>query len=220
MNGKNQLQQLITSQGVLPLYYTDSEMESVEIMRALYKGGIRVFEYTNRGRNALDNFLALKKTAAREFPGLTIGVGTIKTVTDAEIFLAAGADFLVSPIIDPSIGDLAAKRGLLWIPGCMTATEVNHAESSGATLVKIFPGNLLGPTYIGSLREIFPNLSFMPTGGVDLTKENIRTWFNAGAVALGLGSRLFTKALMDNKDYDSLSANCNNVLDLVRSIRT
>jgi 2-dehydro-3-deoxyphosphogluconate aldolase / (4S)-4-hydroxy-2-oxoglutarate aldolase len=219
MIAKNQIQHLITEQGLLPLYYNDSQEVSLGIVRALYQAGIRVVEYTNRGENALDNFLALKKTAQLEFPGLVIGIGTIKTATDAEIYLAAGADFLVSPIVDTAIGVLADKRGLLWIPGCMTATEINQAEAHGASLVKIFPGNLLGPAYLSSLKEIFPNLAFMPTGGVELTKENIQDWFNAGAVAVGMGSKLFTKTLIANKDYDTLSENCKNALDLVKSVR-
>ena len=101
----------------------------------------------------------------------------------------------------------------------MTATEINVAETRGATLVKIFPGNILGPSYITAIKEIFPNLLFMPTGGVEMTKENIQLWFNAGVSAIGMGSKLITKSIMENKDYNKLTENSTQALALVKSAK-
>jgi 2-dehydro-3-deoxyphosphogluconate aldolase / (4S)-4-hydroxy-2-oxoglutarate aldolase len=219
MNKKEEIKSLIIQQGLLPLYYNDSSEISIGVLRALYKAGIRIVEYTNRGSEALDNFILLRKIAGTEMSDMKIGIGTIKTKTDAEIFLAAGADFIVCPVVDISIAELVHKAGRLWIPGCMTATEINTAEIHGASLVKIFPGNILGPSYITAIKEIFPNLLFMPTGGVEMTKENIQLWFNAGVSAIGMGSKLITKSVMENKDYNKLTENSTQALALVKSAR-
>ncbi|HEY4876273.1 MAG TPA: bifunctional 4-hydroxy-2-oxoglutarate aldolase/2-dehydro-3-deoxy-phosphogluconate aldolase [Puia sp.] len=215
MSKKEEIKNLVVQQGLLPLYYNDNSEVSIEILRTLYKAGIRIIEYTNRGEHALDNFLLMKKTAKTEMPDMKLGIGTIKTKTDAEIFIAASVDFIVCPVVDISIAEIVHKAGLLWIPGCMTATEINTAEINGASLVKIFPGNILGPTYISSIKEIFPNLLFMPTGGVEMSKENIQSWFNAGVSAVGMGSKLITKSIMENKDYKTLTENCVQALALV-----
>ncbi len=219
MNKKEEIKNLIVQQGLLPLYYNNSSEISIGVLHALYKAGIRIIEYTNRGSEALDNFISLQKIASAEMSDMKIGIGTIKTKTDAEIFLAAGADFIVCPVVDISIAELVHKTGRLWIPGCMTATEINVAETRGATLVKIFPGNILGPSYITAIKEIFPNLLFMPTGGVEMTKENIQLWFNAGVSAIGMGSKLITKSIMENKDYNKLTENSTQALALVKSAK-
>ena len=159
------------------------------------------------------------EAAKTEMHEMKLGIGTIKTKTDAEIFIAAGADFIICPVVDISIAEIVHKAGLLWIPGCMTATEINTAEINGASLVKIFPGNILGPIYISSIREIFPNLLFMPTGGVEMSKENIQSWFKAGVSAVGMGSKLITKSIMENKDYKALTENCVQALALVREAK-
>lgn len=219
MNKKEEIKNLIVQQGLLPLYYNNSSEISIGVLRALYKAGIRIIEYTNRGSEALDNFISLQKIASAEMSDMKIGIGTIKTKTDAEIFLAAGADFIVCPVVDISIAELVHKTGRLWIPGCMTATEINVAETHGASLVKIFPGNILGPSYITAIKEIFPNLLFMPTGGVEMTKENIQLWFNAGVSVVGMGSKLITKSIMENKDYIKLTENSTQALALVKSAK-
>ncbi|HLY71498.1 MAG TPA: hypothetical protein VKR53_17305 [Puia sp.] len=219
MNKKKEIQNLILEQGLLPLYYHDSPEASIGILGALYEAGVRVIEYTNRGDHALDNFLLMKKVTKAEMPDMVMGVGTIKTKTDAEIFIAAGVDFIVCPIVDASIAEIAHRSGLLWIPGCMTATEINAAEANGASLVKIFPGNILGPAYISSLKEIFPNLLFMPTGGVEMSQENIQSWFKAGAGAVGMGSKLITRSIGENKDYKTLTKTCLQALSLVKEAK-
>lgn len=209
----------LLEQGLLPLFYLDSKEESAEIMTALYRAGVRVFEYTNRGAAALENFKHLIELKNRSMPDLHLGIGTIKSLQDAETFLNAGADFLVSPIINPEVGKLAQQTGLLWIPGCMTPTEIDLAQQYGAMLIKIFPANILGPEYIASIRELFPGQHFIPTGGVDLTAANISAWFKAGVSAVGMGSKLISKSLVQKKDYASLQENTRNVLQTIKENR-
>jgi len=219
MTGKDDIKTQIIQQGLLPLYYHDSAEVSFNILKALYKAGVRIIEFTNRGENALDNFLFLQKAVKSEMTDMKIGIGTITSQTDAEIFIAAGAHFIVCPIMDNSVAACANKKDLLWIPGCMTPTEINAARDNGASLVKIFPANILGPAYISSIKEIFRDLLFIPTGGVEMNKDNIQSWFDAGVAAVGIGSRLFTKSILSNHDYDSLTDDCADLLMIVKDAK-
>ncbi len=216
---KGEILAALLEQGLLPLFYLESKAESAEILQALYRAGVRVFEYTNRGPAALENFKHLIELKNSTMPDLQLGIGTIKSVQDAESFIDAGADFLVAPIINPEVGRLAQKAGLLWVPGCMTPTEIDLAQQHGALMIKIFPANILGPEYIASIRELFPGQHFIPTGGVDLTAENIRAWFKAGVSAVGMGSKLISKSLIQEKDYTTLQKNTQAVLQTIKENR-
>jgi 2-dehydro-3-deoxyphosphogluconate aldolase/(4S)-4-hydroxy-2-oxoglutarate aldolase len=219
MNKKESIQQLVIEQGILPLYYHDSSEISIAVLKALFDAGIRAVEYTNRGENALGNFKLLIEAIDNNMPGMQLGIGTIKTTAAAKAFIEAGAGFIICPLIDPAVGEVAHKAGLAWIPGCMTTTEIHSAEVNGATLVKIFPGSVVGPGYISAIREIFPNLAFMPTGGVDTTAENLSAWFNNGVCAVGLGSKLITKKGMEEKNFGELTRATATILQLVKSIK-
>ncbi len=218
MNKKEEIQKLICEQKLLPLYYHDSEEISAGVLKAFYKVGIKAVEYTNRGSNALDNFIALRKIVNDEMPGMHLGAGTIKSVVDAEQFISAGADFIVCPVVNAAVAKIIQKAALLWIPGCMTSTEIYTAETNGATLVKIFPGSLLGTSYISAIKELFPNVLFMPTGGVETEKENLHAWFNAGVCAVGMGSKLISKEYLNNKEYDKIGSLTKEVLLILQSI--
>lgn len=219
MSDKKMALQSILDQGMLPLFYWDSAEVSLEVIRTLYKAGVRALEYTNRGPAALENFRFLKETLAAEAPGLHLGIGTIKSVGEAQAFIRAGADFIVSPIVNGEVAVLAAKTGLLWIPGCMTPTEIFQAQQHQAALIKIFPANILGPEFVSSIRELFPGQLFIPTGGVELNKVNIHSWFKAGVCAVGMGSRLISKDILSNEQYDLLYKHTVIALELVRSVR-
>jgi len=206
----------ILTQGMLPLFYHDSADVSLHVIEALYKAGVRVIEYTNRGKYALDNFKVLKKAQKKEMADMYIGIGTIKNVSDAEAFIDAGADFIVAPIINPEVAKVTAKHKLLWIPGCMTPTEIYAAQKHGADLIKIFPANIVGPAFISSIIDLFPGQLFMPTGGVELNPQNISSWFHAGVCAVGLGGKLITKEIMENGLYEELYQNTLKAMELVK----
>lgn len=209
----------LLQQRMLPLFYTDDEQTSINILHALYNAGIRMVEYVNRGPNALSNFISLKQRAVSDMGGLQLGIGTIKTAEQAKQFIDAGADFIVCPITDPAIAKVAHDAGLLWIPGCMTPTEIAVAEAAGAKLVKIFPGNILGPGFIGSVKDLFPNMLFMPTGGVEVDSQNINSWFNAGVCAVGFGSKLISAKLVQDKDYHAMETLTRHALSLLPATR-
>jgi len=208
----------ILKQKMLPLYFHSDQEVSVEILKALYTAGIRSVEYTNRGEQALDNFKAMRKVVNDSMPGMLLGIGTIKTTADAEKFIAAGADFIISPVVYPPVARVVEEAGLLWIPGCLTPTEIFTAEMNGAKMVKIFPGSVVGPSYVSAIKELFPGLLFMPTGGVDTTSESIKAWFDSGVVAVGMGSKLITKAIMQNKEYDKLIKLTKQALEIINYV--
>ena len=205
----------VIKQGLLPLYYHTDTTVSIDLMKALYTAGIRTIEYTNRGEAALNNFKALKKVCETELKDMILGVGTIKNGEMAQTFIDAGTDYIICPGLVESVAQVADKNDMLWIPGCMTATEIIAAETLGAKFVKLFPGNILGPSYVAAIKDLFPGLLFMPTGGVDTSKENIEGWFKAGVAAVGMGSKLLSKELMENKQYDLLTAETKKVMAII-----
>lgn len=209
----------IKQQGLLPLFYYEDAEVSLEIVRALYRGGVRVFEYTNRGEAALANFKFLKEALKTEMQDLFLGIGTIKNTTELNDFLAAGADFIVCPVVDLEVGKLTHDAGLLWIPGCMTPTEINIAHQYDAGIIKLFPANILGPGYLSSIRELFQGQLFVPTGGVEIDEANIDTWFKAGVCAVGMGSKLVSKKILENREYDNLFSLTKKALEIINKVK-
>jgi 2-dehydro-3-deoxyphosphogluconate aldolase/(4S)-4-hydroxy-2-oxoglutarate aldolase len=216
MKSKEAVLDSILVQGMLPLFFYEDADVSVEVIRTLYKAGVRVLEYTNRGKEALDNFRIISKVVKAEMPDMNVGIGTIKTEAEAEAFVAVGADFIVSPIIDTAVAKVADKYKMLYIPGCMTPTEIHQAQQHKAMLIKIFPANILGPAFVSSIRELFQGQLFIPTGGVEIEADNISGWFRAGVCAVGMGSKLISKNVLDNKLYSQLYNDTVKALQLVQ----
>lgn len=198
---------------LIPLFYEDDVTVVVDVVKALYEGGIRTIEFTNRGPKALDNFKALV-ALKNEMPDLFLGIGTIKSEDDAKKYIDASADFLISPVFDASVADIAYLHKVLWIPGCMTPTEIHHAQSAGCNIVKLFPGNVLGPGFIEAIRPLFKEVHFLVTGGVDATEASITSWLKAGAAGVGLGSKLITKNVLANKQYADLTQTSKQLLSI------
>lgn len=220
MPDKKLISDKIVQQGILPLYFNADETVSIEILKAIYRAGIRAVEYTNRGEAALNNFKKLIEVKNKEMPDMLLGIGTIKTLEQAENYIGIGADFLVSPGLIPEVVDHANSKNIFYAPGCMTPSEIIAAENKGISFIKLFPGNLLGPEFVSSIKEIFPKLLFMPTGGVDTTKENLEAWFKSGVCAVGMGSKLISKKLMEQKDYAAVEKNTKEVLEMIQKIKT
>jgi len=219
MNNTSKVTNVIIKQGVLPLYYNADEAISIEVIKAIYKAGIRAVEYTHRGEPAFNNFKKMVEVRDAEMPDLLLGIGTIKNLKQAEDYINAGADFLISPGFVAEVAGFAISKDIFYAPGCMTPTEIIAAENAGVTFIKLFPGNMLGPEFVTAIKDIFPKLLFMPTGGVDTTKENIESWFKAGVCAVGMGSKLISKKLMEAKDYATIESETKKVLEIVLLIR-
>ncbi|MBL0234909.1 MAG: bifunctional 4-hydroxy-2-oxoglutarate aldolase/2-dehydro-3-deoxy-phosphogluconate aldolase [Chitinophagaceae bacterium] len=219
MSKTKQVTDLIIEQGMLPLYFNPDTAISLDVLRAIYRAGIKAVEYTNRGEAALANFKQMVALRNAEMPGLLLGVGTIKNMEQANDYLLAGADFLVSPGFVPDVAAHCVGNDIFYAPGCMTPSEIISAENAGIKFIKLFPGNMLGTEFLTTIKDIFPKLLFMPTGGVDTTHENIESWFKAGVCAVGMGSKLISKKLMEAKDYATMESETKKVLVLISQIR-
>ena len=204
--------------GLVPVFNHADKAVAEEVLIHSYQAGIRVFEFTNRGSNALEVFTHLKQVSS-DLDGLHLGIGTIWSVDDAEKFIKAGAQFIVSPGLVPELGQYLLNREMLWIPGCGTVSEVAEALTLGARLVKIFPGNVLRPAFAAAVRSVLPHAQLMPTGGVKPTAENLSSWFNAGVLCVGMGSQLFSKNLIHAANYGELQDEITDALSLIRSLR-
>ena len=219
MSKTQKITDAIIQQGMLPLYFNSSEEVSLDVLKSIYRAGVKAVEYTNRGDAALANFKKMVALRNAEMPGLLLGVGTIKNMQHANDYMAAGADFLVSPGFVPDVAAYCVSNDIFYAPGCMTPSEIIAAENAGIKFIKLFPGNMLGPEFLTTIKDIFPKLLFMPTGGVDTTKENIEGWFKAGVCAVGMGSKLISKKLMEAKDYGTIESETKKVLELIGSIK-
>ncbi len=219
MQNTQKIQTAILQQGMLPLYFNASKEVSLDVLKAIHSAGIKAVEYTNRGEAALENFKAMVALRNASMPGLLLGVGTIKNLREANQYLEAGADFLVSPGLVPEVAAYCVTNDIFYAPGCMTPSEIIAAENAGLGFIKLFPGNMLGPEYMSTIKDVFPKLVFMPTGGVDTTKENIAAWFKAGVSAVGMGSKLISKKRMEDGDYAGIEKETQQVLTILASIR-
>jgi len=219
MVNSQQVTDAIIKQGMLPLYFNADETVSIDLLRTLYNAGIRAVEYTNRGEAALKNFEKMVGVKNAEMPDMLLGVGTIKNLKQVIEYMHVGADFLVSPGLVKEVAYYAVQHDIFYAPGCMTPSEIIAAENAGIKFIKLFPGNMLGPSFLSGIKEIFPKLLFMPTGGVDTTKENIQGWFKAGVCAVGMGSKLVSKEVMANKEYDKLIEETKKVIAIINDCK-
>lgn len=179
--------------GLVPVFYHSDLEICKRVIKACYDGGARLFEFTARGDFAHEVFSELSKYAINELPGMVLGVGSVTDAASASMFMAMGANFIVTPVLREDIAIVCNRRKVLWSPGCGSLTEIAKAEELGCEIIKLFPGEVYGPGFIKAVKAPQPWTSIMPTGGVSPTKENLSAWFNAGATCLGMGSQLIKK---------------------------
>jgi 2-dehydro-3-deoxyphosphogluconate aldolase / (4S)-4-hydroxy-2-oxoglutarate aldolase len=204
--------------GIVPLFTHDNAEEAYEVVKASYEAGIRVFEFTNRRANSFEVFKHLI-SQRNKFPDLMLGIGTIMDATSTKKFIDAGADFIISPIVKLEMAEVCHAHNKHWMPGAQTLTEIVLAKDNGAEVIKVFPGSVVGPGFISSIMPVVPGLQLMITGGVEPTEQNLSAWFKAGAMSVGMGSQLFTKEILEKKDWVKLKSTISNALALVQKIR-
>ncbi|MBX2922859.1 MAG: bifunctional 4-hydroxy-2-oxoglutarate aldolase/2-dehydro-3-deoxy-phosphogluconate aldolase [Chitinophagaceae bacterium] len=208
---------LVKQTGFMPLFTHTDVMVCKNVLQASYNAGVRLFEFTNRNENSFDIFTALRKFCSESLPGMILGIGTIKNGQQAEQFIHAGADFLISPLINEEIHKQASKHKKLWMPGCATASEIGMAENLGINIVKIFPAKQLGgPAFIKAVKAVFPNVQLMATGGVEPTEDDIAAWFKSGVAAVGIGSQLFPPDWLNSGQYDKVTAHVKNIIEYIQ----
>ena len=211
--------QQMKESGMVPLFYHPDIEVAKSVLKACYDGGARLMEFTNRGDFALEIFTDLIKYALAELPGMILGVGSVTDAAAAFQYMLAGANFVVTPVFREDIAIVCNRRKVLWSPGCGSLTEIATAEEMGCELVKLFPGSTYGPGFVKAIKGPQPWTSIMPTGGVSTEEENLRGWFDAGVTCVGMGSKLISKEILANKDYNALETEVRSVLELIRKIR-
>ncbi|HEQ72230.1 MAG TPA: bifunctional 4-hydroxy-2-oxoglutarate aldolase/2-dehydro-3-deoxy-phosphogluconate aldolase, partial [Spirochaetia bacterium] len=206
--------------GVVPIFYEPDPAIAKKITAALAMGGAPLVEMTNRGDHALDVFRELEQYCRAEHPEVVLGVGSVVDAPTAALYIAAGANFIVSPLLDRETALLCNARKICYIPGCATPTEIHQAELLGVEICKLFPGDAAGgPGFVKALRGPCPWTRLVITGGVDSTRESLSAWFDAGAAAVGMGSKLIVKELVKKKDFAGIEATMRTTLEIVREIK-
>lgn len=205
--------------GMIPLFFNSDIELSKQVLRACYFGGARLMEFTARGDFAHEVFGALTKYAIKELPGMILGVGSVTDAAAASLYMALGANFIVTPVLREDIALVCNRRKVLWSSGCGSLTEIAKAEELGCEIVKLFPGAVYGPQFVKGIKGPQPWTSIMPTGGVSPTRENLKGWFDAGVSCVGMGSQLITKEILASKDFKTLVENVKKSLEIIKSVR-
>jgi 2-dehydro-3-deoxyphosphogluconate aldolase/(4S)-4-hydroxy-2-oxoglutarate aldolase len=203
--------------GMIPVFYHKNPELCKNVVKACYDGGVRVFEFTNRGDFATLVFAELNKWTIENCPEMIMGVGSVIDEGTAAMYLALGANFIVSPVIDEGTARVCNKRKVLWSPGCGSVTEINRAHELGAEVVKIFPGSQVGGSeFVKAVKGPMPWASIMPTGGVTPTEENLKAWFEAGVTCVGMGSQLFPADVLASENYAFITTKCAEALKIIK----
>ena len=205
--------------GMIPLFFNNDFELSKKVLKACYDGGARLMEFTARGDFAHEVFGELTKYAIAELPGMIMGVGSVTDAAAASLYMALGANFIVTPVLREDIAIVCNRRKVLWSPGCGTLTEITKAEELGCEIVKLFPGDIYGPQFVKGIKGPQPWTNIMPTGGVSPTTENLTAWFNAGVTCVGMGSQLISKDILENKDFNMLKSKVQKALNIIKQVR-
>lgn len=207
------------STGMVPVFYHKNAEIAKQVVKACYQGGVRAFEFTNRGDFAHEVFAEVVKFAAKECPNMTIGVGSVVDAPTAALYIQSGACFVVGPLFNPDIAKVCNRRLIPYTPGCGSISEVGAAQEAGCDLCKVFPGDVLGPKFVKGLMAPMPWSKLMVTGGVEPTFENLQGWFKAGAYCVGMGSKLFPKECIQTEDWQYITDKCKEALDYIKKIK-
>ncbi len=206
--------------GVVPVFFHADLDTCKNVVKACYDGGIRVFEFVNRGDFAHEIFSELNKYALKELPGMILGAGSLVEAGTTALYIQAGANFIVSPLLNEEMAKTCNRRGVAWSPGCGTLSEISKAQELGAEIVKLFPASEIGgPSFVKAVKGPMPWTNIMPTGGVDTTEANLKGWFSAGVTCVGMGSNLFPKDIMDSGNYAALTLKVKALMETIHKVK-
>lgn len=206
--------------GLVPLFYHPDVEVTKKIINTCADAGCQVVEFTNRGDRALQVFEQITAFRDEERPEMILGVGSVMNGSTAALYMQAGADFIVAPILDEETAKVCNSQKVPHMPGCGSVTEIHRAHLLGVEVIKIFPaGQVGGPDFIKSVKAPCPWAALMPSGGVSPTKENLTAWFRAGAACVGMGSKLISRDRIQSEDFHGLRDDIQNVLAIIRDIR-
>lgn len=216
---KLQVMAKIGAAPMVPVFYHKDIEVAKAVLKACYDGGVRAFEFTNRGDFAHEVFTELVKYAAVECPEMALGVGSVVDAGTASLYMQLGACFVVGPLFNPDVAKVCNRRQVPYTPGCGSVSEVGFAQEAGCELCKVFPGDVLGPKFVKGLMAPMPWSKLMVTGGVEPTAENLTQWFKAGVYCVGMGSKLFPKEVIAAADWSAITAKCREALATIAQAR-
>lgn len=212
--------QAMKETGVVPVFYHADVEVCKAVVKACYDGGIRVFEFVNRGDFAHEIFSEVNKYALKELPGMILGAGSIVEEATTALYIQNGANFIVSPLLNENMARICNRRKIMWSPGCGTISEIGKAEELGAEVVKVFPASEVGgPSFVKAVKAPCPWTNIMPTGGVDTSADNLKKWFDAGVTCVGMGSKLFPKDIIENHNWEALAGMVKELMTTIKSVR-
>ena len=215
---KLQVISVMASTGMVPVFYNKDVEVAKNVLKACYDGGVRAFEFTNRGEFAHEVFGELSKYAAKECPDMILGVGSIVDAPTASLYIQLGTNFIVGPLFNPDVAKVANRRLIPYTPGCGSVSEVGFAQEMGCDVCKVFPGDVLGANFVKGLKAPMPWSMLMVTGGVKPEKENLKSWFGAGVSCVGMGSNLFPKEAIEEKNWAQISELCKAALGIIKTL--
>ena len=216
---KIQVLQKMQATGMVPVFYHGDAEVAKQVVKACYAGGVRAFEFTNRGDFAHEVFAECVKFAAKECPEMAMGVGSIVDAPTAALYIQLGACFVVGPLLNPDIAKVCNRRLVPYVPGCGTVSEIGAAQELGCDVTKVFPGDVYGPAFVKGTLAPCPWSNIMVTGGVSPDRENLSAWFRAGAFCVGMGSKLFPKDRVEARDWQYVTEQCRRSLEYIAESR-
>ncbi|MDD2798136.1 MAG: bifunctional 4-hydroxy-2-oxoglutarate aldolase/2-dehydro-3-deoxy-phosphogluconate aldolase [Bacteroidales bacterium] len=205
--------------GMVPVFYHKDIEVAKNVVKACYDGGVRVFEFTNRGDFAHEIFGELNKFAAKECPEMILGIGSIVDAPTASLYIQLGANFIVGPLFNPEVAKVSNRRLVPYSPGCGSVSEVGFAQEMGCDVCKVFPGDVLGAGFVKGLKAPMPWSNLMVTGGVKPEEANLKLWFEAGVTCVGMGSNLFPTEAMKAANWVVITELCANTLAIIQKVK-
>ncbi|MFR9591720.1 MAG: bifunctional 4-hydroxy-2-oxoglutarate aldolase/2-dehydro-3-deoxy-phosphogluconate aldolase [Rikenellaceae bacterium] len=217
---KMQVLNAMQSTGMVPVFYNKDIEISKKVLKACYDGGVRAFEFTNRGDFASEVFIALVKYAQLECPEMILGIGSIVDAPTAALYIQYGANFVVSPYLNEEVAKVCNRHLVPYTPGCGSVTEIGRAQELGCDLTKVFPaGNVGGPSFVKNVKAPLPWSNIMATGAVEPTEENLTAWIKAGVMCVGMGSQLFPTEVIKAEDWNAIAEKCRASLYIIMKCR-
>ena len=206
--------------GMVPVFYNADIEVAKQVVKACYEGGVRAFEFTNRGDFAHEVFGELSRWVAQECPDMVLGAGSIVDAPTAALYIQLGANFIVGPMFNPDVAKVCNRRAVAYTPGCGSITEIGFAQEAGCDLVKIFPaGEVGGPSFVKNLLAPMPWSMIMATGAVEPTEENLSAWFKAGVMVVGMGSKLFPAKAVAEGDWAAITEKCRMAMEIIEKVK-
>ncbi len=216
---KLQVLSVMKETGMVPVFYHSDIEVAKNVLKACYAGGVRAFEFTNRGDFAQEVFSELSKFATKECPEIIMGIGSIVDAPTAALYIQMGANFIVGPLFNPEVAKVANRRLIPYAPGCGSVTEVGFAQEAGCDICKVFPGDVLGAGFVKGLKAPMPWSNLMVTGGVKPEEVNLKSWFDAGVTCVGMGSNLFPVEMMEAGDWTGITKLCADALNIIQKVK-